>query len=113
MKSKAAGDEQKKTYWQEHIKAWRQCGLSQAHYCKLRSLALSTFQYWRRKIIEDSNNEPPCFYPLAVMPSIEALDKSSPGILRVILGDRRFVLEIGEDFSEKALKKLIAALEQL
>lgn len=47
------------------------------------------------------------------MPSIEALDKSSTGILRVILGDRRFVLEIGEDFSETTLKKLIVALEQL
>jgi len=112
MKSKEAGDEQKKTYWQEHVKTWRQSGLSQANYCKVRSLALSTFQYWRRKINEDSN-DPPRFYPLAVMPSIEALDKSLPGILRVILGDRRFVLEIGEDFSEKALKKLIVTLEQL
>lgn len=103
--------EAKKTYWREHIEAWRQSGLSQAHFCKVRSLALSTFQYWRRKTIQDNNT--PRFYPLAVMPSIEALDKSSPGILRVILGDRRFVLEIGEDFSETTLKKLIAALEQL
>jgi hypothetical protein len=112
MKSKEAGVTQKKTYWQEHIKAWRQSGLSQAHYCKARSLALSTFHYWRRKINQGSN-DPPRFFPLAVMPSIEALDKSSPGKLRVIVGDRRFVLEIGEDFSETTLKKLIVALEQL
>ncbi len=112
MKSKEAGEAQKKTYWQEHIKAWKQSGLSQAHFCKVRFLALSTFQYWRKKIIQDSNDSPR-FYPLAMMPSLEALDKSSPGILRVILGDRRFVLEIGEDFSETTLKKLIVALEQL
>ena len=112
MKSKEGGEAQKKTYWQEHIQAWGQSGVSQAHYCKARSLPLSTFQYWRRKINQDSN-DPPRFFPLAVMPSIEALDKSSPGKLRVILGDRRFVLEIGEDFSETTLKKLIVALEQL
>ena len=112
MKSKEAGEAQKKTYWQEHIQAWEQSGLSQADFCKARSLALSTFQYWRRKIGQGCNDSPR-FYPLAIMPSIEALDKSSPGILRVILGDRRFVLEIAEDFSEKALKKLIVILEQL
>ena len=112
MKSKEAGEARKKTYWHEHIKAWKQSGLSQANFCKVRSLALSTFQYWRRKI-GPSGNDSPRFYPLAVVPSLEALDKSSPGILRVILGDRRFVLEIGEDFSETTLKKLIVALEQL
>jgi len=112
MKNKDAGEAEKKGFWQEHIKSWRQSGLSQAHYCKARSLALSTFQYWRRKINQDST-DPPRFYPLAVMPSIEALDKSSPEILRVILGDRRFVVEIGEEFSETTLKKLIVALEQL
>ena len=111
MKSKEAGAAQKKTYWQEHIQAWRQSGLSQEHFCKARSLALSTFQYWRRKIGEGSKDSPR-FYPLAVMPSLEAPNKT-PGILRVILGDRRFVLEIGEDFSETTLKKLIVALELL
>ena len=111
MKNKDAGEAQKKTYWQEHIKAWKQSGLSQAHFCKVRSLALSTFQYWRRKIFQDSNDSPR-FYPLAVMPSLEASNKT-PGVLRVILGNRRFVLEIGEDFSETTLKKLIATLEQL
>jgi hypothetical protein len=111
MKSKEAGVTQKKTYWQEHIKSWRQSGLSQADFCKARSLALSTFQYWRRKISQGSNDSPR-FYPLAVMPSIEAPNKT-PGILRVILGDRRFVVEIGEDFSETTLQKLIVALELL
>lgn len=109
MKNK---ETEKKRYWQEHIQAWRQSGLSQANFCKARSLALSTFQYWRRKIGQGYNDSPR-FYPLAVMPSIEALNQSSPGILRVILGDRRFVLEIGEDFSETTLKKLIVTLEQL
>ena len=40
MKSKEAEEAQKKTYWQEHIQAWEQSGLSQADF----SLALSTFQ---------------------------------------------------------------------
>lgn len=111
MKSKEAGEAQKKTYWQEHIQAWGQSCVSQANFCKARSLALSTFQYWRSKIGQGGNDSPR-FYPLTVKPSLEASNKT-PGVLRVILGDRRFVLEIGEEFSETTLKKLIITLEQL
>lgn len=112
MKNEKAEDAEKRTYWQGHIEAWVRSGLSQAHFCKARSLALSTFQYWRKKI-GHSNPARPRFYPLAVMPSCGARNEVSPDVLRVVLGSRRFVLEIGDDFSEEVLKKVIIALEQL
>jgi hypothetical protein len=30
----------KQTYWQTHLDAWRQSGLSQASYCKQRDLSV-------------------------------------------------------------------------
>lgn len=36
----------KQTYWQTHLDAWRQSGLSQASYCKRHGLSLSSFGYW-------------------------------------------------------------------
>lgn len=112
MKNEKAEVAEKRAYWQGHIEAWKQSGLSQIDFCKTRSLALSTFQFWRKKISQ-SSSAPPRFYPLAVLPSFETGDKPSSGLLRVILGNRRFVLEIGDDFSEEVLKKLIIVLEQL
>ena len=113
MKTNHVRIEQKKqASWQEHIQSWEQSGLSQEAYCKAKSLALSTFGYWRRKI-NCSSEKRPRFYPLAVMPSPEKQTKSPCGGLQLIIGEKRFLVEIGNDFSEQTLKRLIVALEQL
>lgn len=113
MKNNQVRTEQKKqACWQEHIQSWEQSGLSQEAYCKAQSLALSTFGYWRRKI-NHSSEDRPRFYPLAVMPSLEKQTKAPCGGLQLIIGEKRFLVEIGNDFSEQTLKRLIVTLEQL
>ena len=42
----------KQTYWQTHLDAWRQSGLSQAAYCKQHGLSLSSFGYWLHRRAE-------------------------------------------------------------
>jgi len=105
-------EQNKQACWQEHIQCWEQSGLSQEAYCKAQALALSTFGYWRRKINHRSKDRPK-FYPLAVMPSPEKQTKSPCGGLQLIIGEKRFLIEIGNDFSEQTLKRLISTLEQL
>lgn len=39
----------KSDFWQQHISAWKDSGLSQAAYCQQHDLKLSTFTYWRNK----------------------------------------------------------------
>ena len=114
MKNNQARTEQKKQacLWQEHIQSWEQSGLSQKAYCRAQSLALSTFGYWRRKISHRSKDRPR-FYPLAVMPSPEKQAKAPCGGLQLIIGEKRFLVEIGNDFSEQTLKRLIVTLGQL
>lgn len=113
MKSRRSGTAQeKRNCWQEHIQAWKQGGLSQVDFCKAKGLALSTFQYWRKKMDQESHH-PPRFYPVTVMPEPQTDDKVVCVGLRLILGERRFLLEIGDNFSDQALKRLILTLEQL
>ncbi|WP_419630925.1 IS66 family insertion sequence element accessory protein TnpA, partial [Thiolapillus sp.] len=37
-------------FWQPHISAWQQPGLTQKAYCEQQELRYSTFGYWVRKL---------------------------------------------------------------
>ncbi|WP_294042793.1 IS66 family insertion sequence element accessory protein TnpA [Thiolapillus sp.] len=38
------------SFWQSHIAAWQQSGLTQKAYCEHQELRYSTFGYWVRKL---------------------------------------------------------------
>ncbi|WP_419595130.1 IS66 family insertion sequence element accessory protein TnpA [Thiolapillus sp.] len=38
------------SFWQSHIAAWQQSGLTQKAYCEQQELRYSTFGYWVRKL---------------------------------------------------------------
>lgn len=60
----------RQTYWQMHLDAWRQSGLSQANYCKQHGLSLSSFGYWLHRRAELT--PPTAAVPIVVAkPSIE------------------------------------------
>lgn len=101
--------EAKRKYWQQQISNWKTSGLSQKHYCSSRSLAISTFCYWKNRI---NKPEPttPRFYPLTIPTS--PTNSSDVGLL-LLVGSKRFQIQIKEDFSPSALKRLISTLEQL
>ena len=101
--------EAKRKYWQQQINNWKTSELSQKHYCRSHSLALSTFCYWKSKI---NKSEPttPRFYPLTIPTSPT---NSSDADLLLLVGSKRFQIQIKENFSPSALKRLIATLEQL
>lgn len=104
-----SGQESKRDYWQQQIKTWKRSGLSQKQYCRSRSLALSTFCYWKKRL---NNKKPatPKFYPLTI-------PASQPGPtdtgLTLLVGPKQIQIQIQKDFSPTVLKKLIATLEQL
>ena len=73
------------------------------------NLALSTLGYWKRKLSREP--EPPIqFYPL-VLPDDSGASLHAGLTLR--LKEKRFGIEIAENFSSSTLKKLITTLEQL
>jgi hypothetical protein len=99
----------KQVYWQQLIRNWKTSGLSQKQFCQRESLALSTFSYWKRKI-ETPETEKIKFYPLSVPSPIT--QQADSGLL-LLIGKKRYAIELNEEFSPTALKKLISALEQL
>ncbi len=96
-------------YWRKQISNWKASGLSQKQYCQSRTLALSTFCYWKSKI-NTPEPAPPRFFPLAIADAPKNI--SDAGLL-LLVGKKQFQVEIKENFSPTTLKKLIATLEQL
>jgi hypothetical protein len=103
----------KRQYWQEHIESWKRSGLSQAEYCRLNSLRLKNFWYWKKQYSEKASDQLH-FFPLALVPikAAKAI-KPEPASLQLTLQEQRFRIEIGENFSPSVLKGLILTLEQL
>jgi hypothetical protein len=103
----------KRQYWQEHIESWKRSGLSQAEYCRLKSLRLKNFWYWKKRYC-GKTSEQLRFFPLALVPTkASKAIQSQSAPLQLTLQDKRFHIEIGENFSPSVLKGLILTLEQL
>jgi hypothetical protein len=103
----------KRQYWQGHIESWKRSGLSQAEYCRLNSLRLKSFWYWKKRSTCETS-EQLRFFPLALVPTKAAKAiKSELASLQLTLQEQRFRIEIGENFSPSVLKGLIMTLEQL
>jgi hypothetical protein len=97
-------------YWQNQIRDWKASGLSQKQFCRRQALALSTFSYWKRKLEKFAEPTPVEFYPLTI--STQDPDQNSPALLLQVC-QKRFAVEIKENFSQATLVELIATLERL
>ena len=103
----------KRQYWQEHIESWKRSGIGQVEYCRLNSLQIKNFWYWKRKYTRETSGQLR-FFPLALVPGQTfGTVKSQPASLQLTLQEQRFRIEIGEIFSPSLLKGLIMTLEQL
>jgi hypothetical protein len=66
--TRKAGSEEleaKQAYWDKRIAQWRDSGLSQRVFCETQGLALSTFQWWRKRLGERRGAQP-SFLPIAL-----------------------------------------------
>ena len=45
---------EKYQYWQTHINAWKQSGISQSDFCRQHGLNIKIFGYWKRKLCSKS-----------------------------------------------------------
>jgi len=52
--AKIDGTTKKKTsrrpFWQEHLRAWSESGLTQADYCRQHQLSRAAFGWWKRQL---------------------------------------------------------------
>ncbi len=110
---RSAKQEIQYSYWQKHIRSWQQSGLSQRRYCGENAISVSTFYYWHRKLKKKGKEDQPQFYPLT-LPTIQGpgCNNTDSG-LRLFLHERKYCIDIENEFSAGSLKKIIATLEEM
>ena len=70
--------EQKRDFWQQHFDTWPQSGLTQRGYCDQHGLKLSTFTYWRQRLVE--SRTPSKLIPVDVVTSRAVVALSAGGV---------------------------------
>lgn len=95
-------------YWTQHIEAWKSSGLSQRAYCEREGIAVSTLQWWCRRLRENGHGDMPRFMPVAIQAIPDVLDQP---IEVVLLSGRRLRLAAPRDETE--LARLVRLLEVL
>lgn len=108
----SCSSESKIEFWRQHIEDCSHSHLSQYEYCRTHDLALSTFSYWKRRLIA-GKKEPVCFFPLTVEVASQPGSPSAASGLSLYLGKDKYHVELSENFSTNTLKQLIVTLEQL
>lgn len=103
----------KSSFWRHHIDNHRRSSLSQAQYCRDHTLALSTFQYWKRKLQTGGLEEKARFYPLTVQAAPPKQHRLAASGLTMRVSNGEVRVEIAEEFSALTLQKLLVVLRQL
>jgi hypothetical protein len=95
-------------FWAEHIEIWKSSGLSQRAYCAREGIAVSTLQWWCRRLRENGHVDTPRFVPVAIRAIPDVRDEP---IEVVLLSGRRLRLAAPRDETE--LARLVRLLEVL
>ena len=106
-RSISAAGQQRRKFWENHLRAWQASGLSQAGYCREHGLSDKSFVYWKKRLVPAR-----VAVSLVEVPRYQAapmLCASRP--LRLMLGNR-YGIEIEQGFDEQTLERLLRVLEE-
>ena len=48
--SRAAAKAEREQRWRDEVELWAKCGLTQAEFCRRRSLSVGAFRWWVREL---------------------------------------------------------------
>jgi hypothetical protein len=51
------GNTSKHDKWKKRIAEWEVSGIAQSSYCKKHGIRLSTFYYWKKRLLKADNNQ--------------------------------------------------------
>lgn len=103
---KEIGPIEKDKFWQAHVVAWEQSGVSQAEYCRRQGLSVKIFGYWKRKF--QCNESALTFVPVSIKPAQVTANKSIAS-LRLVIGSD-YSVEISDGFKTETLRRLLDTL---
>jgi len=97
---------EKRQFWENHVQAWQQSGLTQAEYCRQNNLKNHRWWYWRKRISHPAETDV-TFVPLR----FSSNKTSRTGISVVTPNGYRIECDTGFDFSK--LRQLITTVRGL
>jgi hypothetical protein len=95
------------TQRRHHVKAWHECGLSQAEYCRQQGIHPKTFSRWTRHVLTLDKDEHLEVIPIQVAQSTPAATAPATIILRLAQGTQ---LELPTAVSPRWLAELLQCL---
>ena len=98
------------TQWRQHVKVWRESGLSQADYCQQQGLNRKTFSVWTRRVQGDlslDKGAPLELLPVQLEPSAPVASTPASLMLRLANGVQ---LELSTAASPGWLAELLRCL---
>lgn len=99
--------------WAARIETWRQSGKSQREFCEERGIPLSTFQWWRKRLREqtEQDREDPGFVEVALRPR-QSLQGGSTVASPVVVAVGSYRVEIAGAFDSTTLETILDVLER-
>lgn len=112
----SGGDPQRRTYWQDVMRRWREGGQSVRAFCRAEGLRESAFYFWRRKLASRGPRTrrrpepvlpPPAFLPMKLVSDNPA--EAVQGIEIVLTHGR--VVRVRAGFDRQTLADVLSMLE--
>lgn len=113
----------RRPFWQKHLRAWSQSGLTQADYCRQHQLSAAAFGWWKRKLQgkpkarrrfsgrkRPQRDRQTAVQFVEVQPGPHVDTSGGPAVYEVLLSRGR-AIRIGHDFDPDVLRRLIATVE--
>ena len=113
----------RKPFWQQHLRAWFESGLTQADYCRQHQLSVAAFGWWKRRLegkTKARKRSPATRTPqrgnqtslrfVEVQRGPGPSTGATPALYEVLLSHGR-AIRVGHEFDPDVLKRLIATVE--
>ncbi len=97
-------------YWQAHVKAHQESGLTRAEYCRQHNLSCSALSYWYKKLGNPKCNESTLVPVTLTKSASDHFTAPDQDNLKLIMPGN-IKIEIGENFSAPNLVRLLSVLE--
>lgn len=102
--------QQKRRFWQAHVKAFKQSGFNRSEYCRRHDLSYHAMTYWLRRQ-KHSNSSAQKGMNLVQLP-LSPTNRDQSGAQAIVLRvGSRYVIELGQDFNQTTLSRVLSVLE--
>ena len=108
--SRAEQLEEKRRFWKQQIEHWKESGLTQIEFCRLRNLKNHQLTYWKKRF--HSKQEQVSLVELKWNPALQTTLNPSGSPLRLILNDQ-YRIDIDRGFDSLTLQQVVLSLRQL